>query len=623
MSNAILAKARATLAVGVVVMPLAWATEWLAATRSLVSLEEFVAAELTVALMLVFLTPRQRETNRLDVALALATAVVGGITVFWIDTFLLQLFFGGPFLVTLSGALVLLSLLGCYRVAGAPMTILVSGFIAFGVLAQSLPPPINAPSISLQTYTIYLAFGGDALIGQALKIVSVVVVVFILFGRLFEMIGGTAFFVQIARQASGSGPGGPVKIAVVASALFGSISGSTTANVVSSGNFSIPMMTRIGLRPHQAAAVEAVASTGGQLMPPVMGIAAFLMVEIAGLPYREVIAAAALPGLLFFVSVFFQADGMAVRMNLPSERPERPDWRALAWKGARLAIPTGLLVGTLIQMPYAPGHAAVVGGLACLVLALLSRPTAAAFIKNVFHAVRQAGDTAARIVVTGAVIGIMLGVVNATGLGVAAALGIERMTDGGLALALVAAACASFFLGLGLATTAVYAVVGTLIAPSLITLGLPVISAHLFVFYSAMLSMITPPVAIACLAASGLAHASFWSTSMTAVRIGWSLFLLPFLFVMNPGLLLLGSLGEIVTAALCCFAGVAALSWVLGRLPLPRRDWGIAALLFVTGVTALLPIVPMPIRLLMVGVICITMVGKSRWKQRLQEPTGP
>ena len=354
----LLAQVRGALAGVVVLLPLGWATEWLAAARSLVSLEEFVAAELTAALTLVFLSPRGRAPGRRDIALAAVTACLGTVTVLRIDAFLLQLFFGGAPLVALSGALVALALAGCYRVAGLPMTLLVAGFIAFGALAPRLPPPINAPPISLSTYTIYLAFGGDALIGQALKIVSVVVVVFILFGRLFEMIGGTAFFVAIARQVSGAGPGGSVRIAVVASALFGSISGSTTANVVSSGSLSIPMMTRIGLRPHQAAAVEAVASTGGQLMPPVMGIAAFLMVEIASLPYREVIAAAALPGILFFVSVFFQVDGLAVRMRLPSERPPPPDWRALARDGLRLAIPVVMLVATLVSMPYAPGHAA-------------------------------------------------------------------------------------------------------------------------------------------------------------------------------------------------------------------------------------------------------------------------
>lgn len=602
---------RVVLALGVVVLPLIWALEWLAAFRSSVSLEVFICAELTLALMLVFLSPKCRPADWRDLGLAGATALLCGFTVFNIDAFLLQLFFGGAPLIALSAGLVFLALAGCYRVAGTPMTLLVAGFIAFGAIAPLLPQPINAPPVSIGTYTIYLAFGGDALIGQALRIVSVVVVVYILFGRLFEMIGGTQFFVQIAQQVSGKGPGGPVKIAVVASALFGSISGSTTANVVSSGSVSIPMMTRIGLRPQQAAAVEAVASTGGQLIPPVMGIAAFLMVEIAGLPYREVIAAAALPGILFFVSVFFQADGMAQRMNLPVQEPSPPDWRRLLLDGARLLLPVTVLVTTLIRMPYAPGHAAVMGSLTCLALALLTRPAPRVLLGEVFEAATTAGATASRIVVTGAVIGIMLGVVNATGLGVAAALGIERMTEGGLLLALLAAALASFFLGLGLATTAVYAVVGTLIAPSLISLGLPVISAHLFVFYSAMLSMITPPVAIACLVASGLAGAPFWSTSMNAVRIGWSLFLLPFLFVLNPALLLLDTPMMIAATAFCCLAGVAALSWVIGRLPVPKAEWRRAGVMSVAGTVALLPVVPIVLRLTAMAIVALAMTRRG------------
>lgn len=594
---------RTAIAIVVVAMPLAWAIEWLANLRSYISIEQFIVAELTAALILIFLSPKSGDPGPFDITRAGIAALFGGITLAGIDTFVLQLFFGGWHLTVLSLGLICLAMMGCYRIAGWPMTLLVLTFIVFGAVAKHLPQPFSAPAVSMETYVIYLAFGGDALIGQALKIVSVVVVAFIFFGRMFELIGGTEFFVQIARQVSGAGRGGPIKIAVVTSALFGSISGSTTANVVSSGSFSIPMMTRIGLRPHQAAAVEAVASTGGQLMPPVMGIAAFLMVEIAGLPYREVIAAAALPGLLFFVSVFFQADGLANRMDLPSEKP-RP---LLLWPFLRTACmvagPVALLIFTLVRMPFAPGHAAVMGSLACIALALVTQRGLRQLGARVLVLTQLAGEVAARIVVTGAVIGIMLGVVNSTGLGVAAALGIEKMTHGGLALALVAAALASFVLGLGLATTAVYAVVGTLIAPSLINLGLPVISAHLFVFYSAMLSMITPPVAIACLAASGVANASFWQTSVTALRFGWSLFLLPYLFVMNPALLLLDTPLNIVTTAVFCFTGVAALSHVIGR---SARDWtdhmqNLATV--VASTMALIPVVPTSLRWLAVAVI--------------------
>lgn len=591
---------RAAISIAVVAMPLLWATHWFAALRSHVSIEQFVVAELTAALIVVFLGPAGRRPGRADYLLCGLAAILGGATLVGIDSFVLQLFFGGWYLTTLSIGLVVLAMIGCYRVTGLPMTLLVLGFIAFGAIARYLPQPFSAPAVSLETYAIYIAFGGDALVGQALKIVSVVVVVFIFFGKMFEMIGGTEFFVLIARQISGRGRGGPIKIAVVASALFGSISGSTTANVVSSGSFSIPMMTRIGLRPHQAAAVEAVASTGGQLMPPVMGIAAFLMVEVAGLPYREVIAAAALPGLLFFLSVFFQADGLANRMRLPREERKPLDIIPFLRTACLFSLPVTLLVLTLIRMPFAPGHAAVVGALVCIAIAAF---TQTGLLSKLLKNAQRAGEVAARIVVTGAVIGIMLGVVNSTGLGVAAALGIETMTGGGLALALIAAALASFVLGLGLATTAVYAVVGTLIAPSLVSLGLPVISAHLFVFYSAMLSMITPPVAIACLAASGVANASFWQTSLTALRFGWSLFLLPYLFVMNPGLLLLESPGTIAATAVFCFSGVAALSLVIGRARVTTESLFANLLFVVAGVAALVPITPTPLRWLAVAAI--------------------
>ena len=317
---------------------------------------------------------------------------------------------------------------------------------------------------------------------------------FVLFSRMFELMGGTEFFARLSIMASGNGPGGALKVAVVASGLFGSVNGSATANVVSSGGFSIPMMRRIGVPAHQAAAIEAVASTGGQLMPPVMGIAAFLMVEVAGLPYREVITAALFPAVLYFLSIFFQIDG-SLRNKLPSVAQSKTEWARFFVDAGRALIPVVLIVGVLIYMPYAPGRCGA--GFDSMPRA---RPAANAH-KDCCYEVKIAGgrnrrkncrDRCCHRHTSGRV--------NFTGLGVAGALAIKGVSEGHLFMALIAAAIACFSI---VATTAVYAVVGTLIAPSLVALGVPAIAAHLFVFYCAMLSMITPPVAIACLAASG------------------------------------------------------------------------------------------------------------------------
>ena len=589
---------RNTLGILVALLPVLWAIEWLAGVRSIFLLDQFVVIEFGLATALVFLSPRGRAVRLDDCILAALALVVAVLSAVGMEQLVLRMFSGEANVIALAGALVGLSLVACYRVTGAMMTAFVTAVLIFGALARYLPQPISAPPFSLGTYTVYVAYGGDAIVGQALRIVSVVVVVFIVFGKMFELMGGTRFFEHLAQRISANGAGSAVKVAAVASGLFGSISGSTTANVVTSGNFSIPMMRKIGLPAHQAAAIEAVASTGGQILPPVMGIAAFLMVEIAGIPYSDVIAAAALPGLLYFVALFFQIDGFSRRLNLVGFKVEPMSARQTLIEALFTLVPILLIVFAVIMMPYAPNSGAVLASGACVVLAFGRKGFNTSTLKALFQKLVEAGDVAARIVTTSAVIGILLGVVSYSGLGVAAAVGIEALAENNLALALLAAGVASYVLGIGLATTAVYAVVGTLIAPSLINLGLAPIAAHLFVFYCAMLSMITPPVAIACLAASGLANASFWRTSLQAMRFGWTLFFLPFLFVVNPALLMIGTISEILITAVTCVIGIAALSRTIGELPCPVHHLPRKGLYLALSIVALLPIVPPSARLL-------------------------
>lgn len=555
----------------------------------MLQIDQYAATILSLSLAVVFLSPKGRDPRAIDLILAVLAVVLGGIIAIGYTDFSTRIFFGDADLLILSVAFISVCLVAAPRVAGWPMTLLVLAFIVFGAVAKHFPAPITAPPFSLQTYALYLSFGGDALIGQVIRIVSVVVLAYVLFGRLFELIGGTDYFAMLARQISGAGPGGPVKVAVVTSGLFGSISGSTTANVVTSGGFSIPMMKRIGLAAHQAAATEAVASTGGQIMPPVMGIAAFLMIEIAGIAYADLITAAFIPAVLFFVSVFVQADGMARRLGLSSTPPGPPDWSAIVVGGLKVSVPIAMIVVSLLTWPHAPQRGAVLASAACMAMAFMWNRSPRAYLRQIADKMASAGETASRIMVTGALVGILLGVINSTGLGVAGALAIENLAGSGLLPALVAALVASLFLGLGLATTAVYAVVGTLVAPSLIAFGVPVIAAHLFVFYSAMLSMITPPIALACLAASGLADASFWRTCGTALRMGWSLFLLPFLFVMHPEILLDGSALEVALRLPATVVGVVLLSFA-AALPLNRmRSVAIGALVALMGVLLIWP----------------------------------
>ncbi len=607
---------RSTLGLLVALLPVLWAIEWFASIRSIFLLDQFVVIEFGLASALVFISPRNREIHFGDYILAVLALAVAILSAIGMKELVLMMFSGKMEVTLLAAALIGLSLVACYTVTGTMMTVFVSSILVFGALARYLPQPISAPPFSLGTYVVYVAYGGDAIVGQALRIVSEVVVVFIVFGKMFELMGGTRFFEHLAQRISANGAGSAVKVAAVASGLFGSISGSTTANVVTSGNFSIPMMRKIGLPAHQAAAIEAVASTGGQILPPVMGIAAFLMVEIAGIPYRDVIIAAALPGLLYFVALIFQIDGFSRRLNLIGFKVKPMSVRETLIEALFTLVPILLIIFAVITMPHTPNNGAVLASGACIILAFGRKGLKGTF-KELFQKFVKAGDVAARIVTTSAVIGILLGVVSYSGLGVAAAVGIETIADNNLALALLAAGVASYVLGIGLATTAVYAVVGTLIAPSLINLGLAPISAHLFVFYCAMLSMITPPVAIACLAASGLANASFWRTSLQAMRFGWTLFFLPFLFVINPALLMIGTIHEIMITSVTCIIGIAALSRTIGELPCPLSKLPRALFNIALSLIAILPIMPSHVRLLATTGLVLLVFGGYKIVKRM------
>lgn len=574
----------------VCVLPFLWAAEPLAPLRSAFQTDQLITVVLGLCLGAVFLDPGQASRpGALSVIAAAASLLLGSLAGMRFEDYALRLFFGGADLLVISGGLVFLTLAACKKVAGWPMTTLVAAFLVFGAIARYLPSPITAPPVSLDIYAVYLVFGGDALIGQALQIIVVTVVVFVVFGSMFELMGGAAHFAEIAQRVSGRGPGAPVKTAVLSSALLGSVSGSAVANVVTSGSFSIPMMRRIGLQPHQAAAIEAVASTGGQIMPPVMGIAAFLMADIAGVAYRDVALAAIFPAFFFFLSVFVQADGLSRALRLPRGPETQPAWRSLAGRIALVLLPLGMVAGTVIMVPYAPQYAAVLGSAVCVLLTVARARALFPLLKRIHAAILSAGALSSRIVVTGGAIGLLLGVINSTGLGVAAALAVTQAGESGLLAALLAAAAACFLLGLGLATTAVYVVVGTIVAPSLIEFGLAPVQAHLFVFYAAMMSMITPPIAVACLAAAGLADAPFLRTCRSAMQFGWTLFLLPFLLAAHPEVVLMGDAWSIASVLAACTVGVSLISVSIYLPAIMPSVRAAPFLAFAVGTALLLP----------------------------------
>ena len=392
----------------------------------------------------------------------------------------------------------------------------------------------------------FIGADSSAVWGQALQIAAFVVVVFVLFGGLLVASGGGDFYTQLAMRVAGNGPGNSAKVAVTASALFGTVSGSAVSNVMSTGIMTIPLMKRAGFKPAQAGGIEAVSSTGGQLMPPVMGAAAFLMAEILQVPYKTIALAALLPAILYYLSLYVQIDFISRRDNIPSLRDIQRNTFATVIREGWLAIVafTVLLTGIFYWNMRAEVAAVwavmalIVGGLA---IGLAKRSGQGMSPGQILKAVVDTGRATCDVLLITAVAGMIIGLISTTGFGFALSIYLLDFGDKSMFGLLLLTAAISIVLGLGLPTTGVYLLLASLAAPSLVQLGIEPIAAHMFVLYYGILSMITPPIALASFAAASLSGATKSATELEAFRFGWIAYFLPFLFIYKPGLLLVGS----------------------------------------------------------------------------------
>ena len=474
-------------------------------------------------------------------------------------------------------------LLGCLlealrRSAGWPLTLVIGLFLLYGLLGHRAPGAFAAIRVEPARLAAQLALDSGGVLGLPLAIAAGVVVAFLVLGQLLERSGGARVFTELSLALMGGFRGGAAKIAILGSSLFGSISGSAVSNVATTGVVTIPLMRRSGLAASKAAGVEAVASTGGQLTPPVMGASAFLMAEFLQVPYGEVVLAALIPALLYYLALFVQVDGVAAREGLGAvPREERPRLGPALRRAWPLPLPFAALVYALFAMNLAPATAAL--GAAAVLVALAAtvgfgsgrlRPG------GVWAALERGGGAAADIVVVTAAAGVVIGVLNETGLGFNLTLVMTQAAGESRAALLLIAAAASIVLGMGMPTVGVYVLLAALVVPSLTAVGVEPLPAHLFVLYLGMMSMITPPVAIAAFAAASLAGAPPMRTAWEAVRLGWAAYAVPFVFVASPALLLAGSPAEIALAVASAALGVAAVSaaaagFALGPLGAPRR----------------------------------------------------
>jgi TRAP transporter 4TM/12TM fusion protein len=431
-------------------------------------------------------------------------------------------------------------------------------------------------------------FTTEGVFGVPLQVAGTYVILFIIFGTFLERSGAGQFFMNFANAIAGGARGGPGKVAVVSSSLFGTISGSAVANVMVDGWLTIPMMKKTGFKPEAAAAIEAVASTGGQIMPPIMGAAAFVMAEFLGASYTEVMVAAAIPAIFYYGALFAAIHFNAVRSGLKGlPREELPVLRYIMIKQAHLFLPVIVLLGLLL-MGFTPTYGAIIATGALVVISWL-RPATGLGARACLEALRDGAVHTVPVAMACASAGIVIGIVLQTGLALRFTAFLVELTYGYLVLALLITMMASIILGMGMPTTPAYIMQAALLVPAIIKLGVEPMAAHMFAFYFSCLSAVTPPVALAVYAAASIGGASLWGSGIQAVKFAAAGFIVPFFFVFNPALLFSGTWDEILRAFVTGSIGVVALAASMEGFFLRPTHWVERLLLFAAALLLIDP----------------------------------
>ncbi len=445
------------------------------------------------------------------------------------------------------------------RSIGLPMFVIALIFIAYGYFGNYLPGLLGHSGFTWKRL-IGFFYSTDGIFTTPLMVMTIYVYLFLLFGAFFEKSGVGKFIIDIANAVAGSTRGGPAKVATWASCLFGMISGSAIANVMTTGAFTIPMMKRLGYSPAFSGAVEATASTGGQIMPPIMGAAAFILAEFVGLPYAKVMIAAFIPGFLYYACLFFQIDLRAVSQGLQgAPRAELPKfWPTIKARGY-LFIPIVVLVVSLVVIYTSTIRAVLYAILSTILVSFLKKETRIGPRKFI-SAMGEAAKSSISIAAPCATAGIVIGIFGLTGLGLRLTSLLVSLAGGTPFLLLAFSAVIALVLGMGLPTSPAYIICAVVAAPAIINLGFDPLAVHLFIFYFAVINCITPPVALAAYAAAGLAGSDPMRTGFTATRLGIVSYFVPFMFVYNPVLLMNGPAWQVLQAFLTAFLGVAVLA---------------------------------------------------------------
>lgn len=557
--------------------------------------EQYYAFIMALALAVVFLSVRinRSEDGRApwyDLVLAGASIIV----LFYVAAHFIYLkdvhYAGSTDLAIGIGAILTVLILdGLRRSAGYVMLIVAGIFVIYAPFGHLVPGQLVGSKVELWKFFTNMAFNPNALFGIPLQVGTTIVIMFILFGQVLMKAGGGQFFTDIAMATVGRRRGGAAKISVVASGLFGTISGTAVSNVVTTGIITIPLMQKAGYRATHAGAIEAIASTGGQFMPPIMGAAAFLMAEMLEVPYSEIVIAAIVPSLLYYFAVFVQVDLVAAKENITFVEVKMPRAMAVLRDGWHFILPFGVLIYTLFELNLPPEKAAIYST-ATLVISLFKEYRGEKLrLSDLYGVFADTGRVVIELLMIVSTAGFVIGILNLTGLGFALTFSLVGLAGDSMLVLLLIAAVICIVLGMGMPTLAIYVLLGALIAPAIVEAGVEDIPAHLFILYFGMMSMITPPIALAAFAASTLTKADPMATGFAAMKFGWTAYLVPFLFVFSPTLILFGEPADIAIDVTTVVIGTYYGSIAVVGYFVRNLNFAMRTILGVAGLAAMCP----------------------------------
>lgn len=477
--------------------------------------------------------------------------------------------------VIIAALSLILILEGTRRVVGNALVIIMIVFLIYGFFGHLLTGALSHREFNTMWIMDHLFYTTTGVFSTPLGVSATFIFLFILFGKFLEVSGAGQFFINLSVAAMGKYRGGPAKTAIIGSSILGTISGSAVANTVTTGSFTIPLMKKTGYKKEFAGAVEAVASTGGQIVPPIMGAAAFIIASYLGIPYIEIVYAAIIPALLYYISLYVQVDLRAKRNNLKGiDKKDLPSVWGVVKIGFLFFVPLFVIIYMLVA-GFSPMRAGLFAIIATVIVAMIKGATRLSF-KQIVKALDLGARASLETAVACAAAGVIIGIIGLTGIGLKFSGIIIDIAGGSLIFTLILTMIVSIILGMGLPTVAAYIVQVPLTIPALITLGVEPIAAHMFIFYFAIISNITPPVALAAFAAAGIAGSDPMKTGLVAMRLGVAAFIVPFMFVYGPQLLLIGTIPEIslgiVTAIIGIIGiGAAAEGWIMKQVTIIER----------------------------------------------------